>query len=59
MPSSIILQVSLELSKRYSLSHWDRLLIAACVGARVDTLDSEDLDTGTTYDAVCVISPSS
>jgi len=57
MPSPAILQVSLDLSGRYSLSHWDSLLIAACLEAGVDTLYSEDLNVGMTYDAVTVVNP--
>jgi predicted nucleic acid-binding protein len=45
------------LSSRYSLSHWDSLLLAACEDAGVDTLYSEDLDDGMTYDAVTVVNP--
>jgi predicted nucleic acid-binding protein len=33
------------------------LLLAACVDAGVDTLYSEDLDDGMTYDTVTVVSP--
>jgi predicted nucleic acid-binding protein len=57
MPSSAILQVSLDLSGRYSLSHWDSLLLAACLEAGIDTLYTEDLDAGMTYDTVSVINP--
>ncbi len=57
MPSPSILYASLDLSSRYSLSHWDSLLLATCVDAGVDRLYSEDLDAGMTYDTVTVINP--
>jgi len=57
MPSRSLLGKSLDLSSRYSLSHWDSLLLAACADAGVDTLYSEDLDDGMTYDTVLVINP--
>lgn len=57
MPSRSLLRPSLELSSRYSLSHWDSLLLAACADAGVSTLFSEDLDDGMTYDGVTVINP--
>ena len=57
MPSPAILQVSLDLSGRYSLSHWDSLLLAACLEAGIDTLYTEDLDAGMTYDTGSVINP--
>jgi predicted nucleic acid-binding protein len=57
MPSRSLLRPSLDLSSRYSLSHWDSLLLAACADAGVSTLYSEDLDNGMTYDSVTVVNP--
>lgn len=57
LPSEGIFQKSLELSDRYSLSHWDSMLIAACIDAKVRTLYSEDLGAGALYDSVTVINP--
>ena len=57
MPSRSLLGKSLDLSSRYSLSHWDSLLLAACADAGVDTLYSEDLDDGMMYDTVTVVDP--
>tara|TARA_R110002072_G_scaffold302354_1_gene484878 strand:+ start:57494 stop:57913 length:420 start_codon:yes stop_codon:yes gene_type:complete len=56
-PSESVLRTSLDLSSRYSLSHWDSMLLAACIDAGVDTLYSEDLDAGMTYDTVTVVNP--
>ena len=56
-PSQAVLRLSLDLSSRYSLSHWDSMLLGACIEASVDTLYSEDLDAGATYDSVTVINP--
>jgi predicted nucleic acid-binding protein len=41
MPSINMIPISLGLSSRHSLSHWDSLLIAACIEANVDTLYSK------------------
>ena len=57
LPAQGVLRKSLDLSSRYSLSHWDSMLIAACIGAGVRTLYSEDLGDGVTYDSVTVINP--
>lgn len=57
MPSPAILEKALAMSARYSLSHWDSMLLAACLAAGVDTLYSEDLDPGTTYETVTVVNP--
>lgn len=56
-PSQSVLSASLDLSARYSLSHWDSMLLAACIQAGVDTLYSEDLAGGTKYDSVTVENP--
>ncbi len=57
LPTANIISRSLSLSSRYSLSHWDSMLLAACIDAGVDTLYSEDLDAGMTYDTVTVVNP--
>lgn len=56
-PTVRVLQNSRALFERYSLSHWDSLLLAACIDAGVDTLYSEDMSDGMTYDSVTVINP--
>ena len=55
--STDILLQSLELCSRYSLSHWDSLLLAACLEAGVETLYSEDLQDGANYGDVRVVNP--
>lgn len=56
-PATSLLRHSLELSTRYSLSHWDSLLIAACIEAGIDKLYSEDMDKGMTYESVIIVNP--
>ena len=46
-----------DLHSRFSLSHWDAMLLAACKEAGVTTLYSEDLDPGTEYDGLAVVNP--
>ncbi len=48
---------ALDLSRRYCLSHWDSMQLAACIEAGVTTLYSEDLSHGTKYDTVQVVNP--
>ncbi len=57
MPTPETLRQSLDLGSRHSLSHWDSLLLAACIEAGVHTLYSEDLSSGVKYDSVTVINP--
>ncbi len=56
-PTQDVLEKSRDLRSRHSLSHWDAMLLAACIVAGVDTLYSEDLTDGATYDTVKVVNP--
>jgi predicted nucleic acid-binding protein len=57
IPNARIFSAYFELRARFSLSHWDAMLLAACKEARVSTLYSEDLDPGTDYDGLKVVNP--
>lgn len=56
-PQHTTVLTALDLSRRFSLSHWDSMLLAACVEAGVTTLYSEDLSNGVRYDSVLVVNP--
>jgi len=57
LPVSAIYGAALQLTQQHSLSHWDGLLLGACVAADIDTLYSEDMSHGMTYETVTVINP--
>lgn len=57
VPTQAVFRKSLDLSSRYSLSHWDSMLLAACIAAEVRTLYSEDLGHGAQYESVIVLNP--
>jgi predicted nucleic acid-binding protein len=46
-----------DLFSRFSLSHWDAMLLAASKEAGVTTLYSEDMDAGTDYDGLRIVNP--
>ena len=56
-PQHMTVLTALDLSRRYCLSHWDSMLLAACIEAGVTTLYSEDLSNGMRYDSVLVVNP--
>ncbi|WP_425617369.1 PIN domain-containing protein [Anatilimnocola sp. NA78] len=56
-PTVNSLSLALELTKQYSLSHWDSLLLAACIEAGVTTFYNEDLSSGVPYRTVKVQNP--
>lgn len=57
LPTALVLERCFALHERYSLSHWDSLLIAACQEAGVTCLYSEDMQDGADYDGVKVVNP--
>lgn len=57
IPSEAMFQISFDLRSRFSLSHWDSMLLAACKEAGVSTLFSEDMDSGTNYDGLTIVNP--
>ena len=56
-PTAQVIDRALGLRSLHSLSHWDSLLLAACMDAGASTLYSEDLSKGMMYDSVTVVNP--
>ncbi len=56
-PSAKVFERSFALHDRYSLSHWDSLLLAACQDAGVSQFYSEDMQHGVDYNGVTVVNP--
>ena len=57
LPTISVIHTALDLNARYSLSHWDSLLVAACIETGVTTLYSEDMADGADYDGVRIVNP--
>ena len=57
MPTSQVADRALDLAGRFSLSHWDSMLLGACKEAGVTTLYTEDMGAPATYDAVQLVNP--
>jgi predicted nucleic acid-binding protein len=57
IPTAKVFEIAFALHARFSLSHWDSMLLAACKEAGVTTLFSEDLDPGTDYDGLTIVNP--
>ena len=57
IPTPDVLDTALGLCDRYSLSHWDSMLLGACVAAGVDTLYTEDMGAPCSYDRITLINP--
>jgi predicted nucleic acid-binding protein len=57
IPSAHAYPKYFDLYSRFSLSHWDAMLLAACKEAGVTTLYSEDMDAGTDDDGLKIVNP--
>jgi predicted nucleic acid-binding protein len=57
LPNPRVFRISFDLRSRFSLSHWDSMLLAACKDAGFDMLYSEDMDAGTDCDGLTIVNP--
>ena len=57
IPTAKVFPKYFDLFSRFSLSHWDCMLLAACHEVGVTTLYSEDMDAGTDFDGLRVVNP--
>src|SRR5687767_8278341 len=57
LPTEAVLDGAMSLAAQYSLSHWDGMLLAACIEAGVTTLHTEDLSSGQKYGSVLAVNP--
>lgn len=56
-PTIGVLDHALDLAKRYSLSHWDSMILGACKEAGVTTLYTEDMGAPTNIDGIQLLNP--
>jgi predicted nucleic acid-binding protein len=57
MPEPVAFDLALDLAERYSLSHWDSMLLGACKSAGVTTLFTEDIGAPRTIDDIELRNP--
>ena len=57
MPSLAVMVEALDLSGRYSLSHWDSMILGACKVAKITTLFTEDMGAPRSIDGIQLIDP--
>lgn len=57
MPTPNVLDLALDLSSRFSLSHWDSMILGACKEAGITTLYTEDMGAPASYDGIQLINP--
>jgi predicted nucleic acid-binding protein len=57
LPTASVLDHALDLAKRFSLSHWDSLILGACKDAGITVLYTEDMGSPTSFDGIQLINP--
>ena len=57
VPTVAVLDHALALTERYSLLHWDSMLLGACLEAKVAALYTEDMGSPCVYEGVQLLNP--
>lgn len=57
VPLPAVLETASRLFDSYSLSHWDSMLVSACIEAGVDTLYTEDMGAPRQIESVRLVNP--
>ena len=57
LPSLVVLDEALAFSGKYSLSHWDSMLLGACVDAGVNRLYTEDMGAPVVIGGIMLLNP--
>lgn len=57
LPTPMVLDHALALAERFSLSHWDSMILGACREANVTTLYTEDMGAPRTIDGIQLVNP--
>jgi predicted nucleic acid-binding protein len=57
LPTSGVLDHALDLAQRYSLSHWDSMIVGACQSAGFTMLYTEDMGAPRIIDTVELVNP--
>lgn len=57
LPSLVVLDQALSLTGQYSLSHWDSMLLGACLEAGVSKLFTEDMGAPVVIGGITLVNP--
>jgi len=57
LPTAEAIDAAVELSERFSLSHWDSMLLGACRAAGARRLYTEDIGSPRTIDGIELLNP--
>ena len=57
LPTPAVFDLALGLTDRFSLAHWDSMILGACQAANIATLYTEDMGAPRTIDGIQLINP--
>jgi predicted nucleic acid-binding protein len=57
LPTPAVFDFALDLADRFSLAHWDSMIVGACKAAGVSTLYTEDMGSPRIIDGVQLVNP--
>jgi len=57
VPRETVFDMAFALFDRYSLSHWDSMLLAACIDAGVERLYTEDMGAPQQIESIELVNP--
>jgi predicted nucleic acid-binding protein len=57
MPAPVVFDLALSLADRFSLAHWDSMILGACQAAGIAVLYTEDMGAPRTIDGIQLINP--
>lgn len=57
LPVPAVLDHALDLAARFSLSHWDSMILGACKEAGVTILHTEDMGAPSSFDGIQLVNP--
>ena len=57
LPTPVVFDQALDLADRFSLAHWDSMILGACQVAGISVLYTEDMGAPSTNDGVQLINP--
>jgi predicted nucleic acid-binding protein len=57
LPTAQVFDLALGLAERFSLSHWDSMLLGACQAAGATVLYTEDMGAPRTIEGIALVNP--
>ena len=57
LPAPAVLDRALDLEGRFSLAHWDSMILGACQEAGITTLYTEDMGAPATFNGINLVNP--